>query len=338
VKLEQAGVNAIHVSGSLSETEHMCEAPMAIERGYMVHLAEGVRKIVKIPVITVGRINDPELAERILEDGRADLVAMGGNLIADPMLPLKTVQNKMDEVRKCTVCNTGCISRLFAGLRVTCNINPEVGKHKEYRITHVEKPKDVLIAGGALAEMEAARVAALRGHHVNLCEKTNELGGQFILAMKPAYKEELRNILDYLRGQMDKLKVTIELRKGVTRELVDKKKLDAVVAATGVTPIVPSIPGIESENVATAWDVLAEKFEVRNHAVVIGAGEVGCETAEYLFNLSKDVALVTRRLHFEDLASEMETFNRYLLLKRLREKRSPSTYIRILKKSRMEVS
>jgi 2,4-dienoyl-CoA reductase-like NADH-dependent reductase (Old Yellow Enzyme family)/thioredoxin reductase len=323
VKLEEAGINAIHVSGSLSETEHMCEAPMAIERGYMVHLAEGIKNVVKIPVITVGRINDPEFAERILEDGRADLVAMGRALIADPMLPFKTMQNRIDEVRKCIACDTGCISRLFAGLRVTCNINPEVGKEKEYRITRAEKPKNVLVAGGGLAGMEAARVAVLRGHHVNLCEKTDELGGQFMLAMKPPHKEELRNIVDYLRGQMDKLKVMIELKKEVTSELVDERKPDAVIVATGAVPIVPSISGIESENVATAWDVLAEKFEVRNHAVVIGAGEIGCETAEYLFELGKDVALVTRRLHFEDLASEMETFNRYLLLKRLREKKIP---------------
>ena len=319
MKLEKAGINAIHVSGSLSETEHMCEAPMAIERGYMVHLAEGIKKIVNIPVITVGRINDPELAERILQDGRADLVAMGRALITDPMLPVKTMENRLDEIRRCIACDTGCINRLFAGLRITCNINSEVGKEKEYRITRAEKAKNVLVVGGGLAGMEAARVAALRGHHVTLSEKTNELGGQFILATKPPHKEELQNILDYLRNQMDKLKIAIELQREVTPELVDETNPDAVIVATGAVPIVPSIPGIESRNVVTAWDVLAGKVDVRNDAVVIGGGEIGCETAEYLFELGKDVTLVTRRLHFQDLASEMETFNRYLLLKRLKE-------------------
>ena len=317
-KLEEAGINVVHVSGSLSETEHMCEAPMAIERGYMVHLAESIKKVVGIPIITVGRINDPEFAEKILQEGKADLVSMGRALIADPMLPLKTKEGRLDEVRKCIACDYGCINRLFAGLRITCNVNPDVGKETEYRITRTEKVKNILIAGGGLAGMEAARVAALRGHHVTLYEKNGELGGQFILATKPPHKEELQNILDYLRGQMNKLNVRIELLKEVTPELVNEEKPDAVVVATGATPVVPDAPGIRSGNVVTAWDLLKGTASVKDEVVIVGAGEVGCETAEYLVDQGKKVILIET---LGDLALDMEPFNRYLLLQRLKEKK-----------------
>ncbi len=318
VKLEEAGINVIHVSGSLAESEHMCEAPMAVQRGYMVHLAEGVKKVVGVPVVTVGRINDPELAEKILQEGKADLVSMGRALIADPELPLKAMEGRVDDVRRCIACDYGCIGRLLAGLRITCNVNPEVGKENEYRVTRSEKVKNILVAGGGLAGMEAARVAALRGHNVTLYEKTGELGGQFILATKPPHKEELRNILDYLRVQMDKLNVKIELRKEVTPELVDEEKPDAVVIATGAVPLVPRVPGIENKRVATAWDVLAGKVNLKRETVIVGGGEVGCETAEYLFELGKSVTLVEM---LGDLALDMEPLNRHLLLQRLKEKK-----------------
>ena len=318
VRLEEAGINIIHVSGSLGESNHMCEAPMAIKRGFLVHLAEGVKNVVNIPVITVGRINDPELAEDILQKKKADLIAMGRALIADPQLPLKAMQGRFEEVRKCIACDYGCSSRLYLGLPITCNINADVGKEEEYRITKAEKVKRVLIIGGGLAGMEAARVAALRGHQVKIYEKSNQLGGQFILATKPPHKEELQNLLDYLRFQMGRLNVEVELRKEATPELIDEEKTDAVVVATGAVPYIPQIPGIESERVSTAWDVLAGKVDPKGEIVVVGGGEVGCETAEYLAELGRCVTLVEA---LEDLALDMEPLNKYLLLQRLKVKK-----------------
>ena len=320
VRLEDAGINVIHVSGSLAETEHMCEGPMSMERGYMVPLAEGIKKVVNIPVIAVGRINDAEFAEKVLQDGRADLVAMGRALIADPLLPLKIIEGRVDEVRKCIACDYGCAGRvIFSGLHMTCNVNPDVGKEREYRITRAEKSKKVLIAGGGLAGMEAARVATLRGHNVTLYEKTNRLGGQFILAAKPPHKEELLNILDYLQGQMDKLRVKVEFSREVTPELVDREEPDAVIVTTGADPIIPSIPGVESERVVTAWDLLAGKVNVRDEVVILGVGEIGCETAEYLWESGKKVTLVGGRRG--GLALDMDPLNRYMLLRRLEEKK-----------------
>jgi 2,4-dienoyl-CoA reductase-like NADH-dependent reductase (Old Yellow Enzyme family)/thioredoxin reductase len=317
VKLEGASVNVIHVSGSLGESNHMCEAPMAIRRGFNVHLAEGIKKVVSIPVIAVGRINDPELAEKILQERKADLVAMGRALIADPQLPMKAMEGKFDEVRKCIACDLGCSSRLYLGLCITCNVNPDVGKEREFRLTRAEKVKEVLIVGGGLAGMEAARVATLRGHRVTLCEKTDELGGQLLLATRPPHKEELQNILDYLRIQMGKLKVEIELRKTIRPEIIDEEKPDAVVVATGAVPLIPRIPGIESKRVVTAWDVLAGKVDPKDEIAIVGGGEVGCETAEYLTELGRNVTLVEA---LGDLALDMEPLNRYLLLQRLKER------------------
>jgi 2,4-dienoyl-CoA reductase-like NADH-dependent reductase (Old Yellow Enzyme family)/thioredoxin reductase len=317
-KLEAATINVIHVSGSLGESNHMCEAPMAIPRGFNVHLAEGIKQVVSIPVIAVGRINDPGLAEKILQEGKADLVAMGRALLADPELPRKIMEGRSDEVRKCIACDLGCSSRLYAGLHITCNVNPDVGKEREFRLTRAESVKEVLVVGGGLAGMEAARVAALRGHNVTICEKKSELGGQFILAAKPPHKEELQNILDYLRAQMSKLDVHVEMRQTITPERIEEKKPDAVVVATGGVPLVPRVPGIESERVATAWDVLAGQVDPKDEVAIVGGGEVGCETAEYLSDLGRDVTLVEA---VGDLALDMEPLNRYLLLHRLREKR-----------------
>jgi len=153
---------------------------------------------------------------------------------------------------------------------------------------------------------------------VTLYEKTGELGGQFILATKPPHKEELQNILDYLRVQMDKLGVRIELGREVTAKLVEEHKPDAVIVATGAVPLVPNIPSIEDKRVVTAWDVLAGAASVKDEAVVIGGGEVGCETAEYLSELGKNATLVEM---LRGLALDMELFNRHLLLQRLKEKK-----------------
>jgi len=328
IKLEQAGINMINISGSLGESNHMCEAPMAVQRGFLVHLATGVKQVINIPVVTVGRINDPELAESILQKGMADLIAMGRALIADPFLPLKTKQNKLRDIRKCIACDYGCSSRLYLGLPIACNVNAEVGKEEEFRIAPTKKKKEVLIIGGGLAGMETARVAALRGHHVRIFEKSAELGGQFILATKPPHKEELRNLLDYLRHQLDILRVDLELKKKATSDLVTEEKTDAVIVATGAVPYIPQLPGIDNGHVTTAWNILNGSTAPQGQIVVVGGGEVGCETAEYLVDLGMKVTLVEA---LDNFATDMEPLNRYLLLRRLKEKKLPMMFGTTLK-------
>jgi len=169
--LEDTSVNAIDVSAGIYESIDMLIQPMYYERGCIVYLAEKIKKSVNIPVITVGRINDPILAEKVLQEGKADFVAIGRGLIADPEFAKKTREGRLNEIRKCIACNY-CISRILGRRRLACTVNPEVGKEREYKIRRVEKPKKVLVVGGGPAGMEAARIAALRGHKVTLCEKT----------------------------------------------------------------------------------------------------------------------------------------------------------------------
>ncbi len=312
-KLEEAGVDLLNISGSLGETDHMCNAPMAIPRGYLVHLAEAIKRIVKIPVITVGRINDPRFAERILIDGKADLVAIGRALIADPEWPLKAFEGRLDDIRKCIACNYGCISRWSIGLRVKCTLNAEVGRERDYDPTP-GKPRRVLIVGGGPAGMEAARVTALRGHEVTLFEKAERVGGQLNLAIIPPYKQELRNILQYFETQLRKLRVKTELGREVTPQLVKEVNPDVVIAATGANQLPPTFQVIENSNVVTAWDVLALNAKVGEKVIIAGGKQTGCETAEFLAEKGKDVTII---VGFRELAADMETETRYLLLQRL---------------------
>ena len=289
--LEKAGIDFINVIPG----RHEVLVPVTqrdVPPGGFAYLAEEIKKVVKVPVAASNRINSLNVAERILSEGKADLVTMGRPLIADPELPNKALSGRLDEIRPCISCNQGCFDRLFLGLDIQCLVNPEVGREREYSIEPVEKPKRVLIAGGGPGGMEAARVAALRGHTVTLYEKGEELGGQLKLAMVPPFKAELEDLLNYYTNQLQKLDVRVELGKEVSTTLIEELKPDAVVVATGATPITPEIPGVDQDNVVTAHDVLAGMAEVGERVVVVGGGQVGIETAEFLAEKGKDVTVV----------------------------------------------
>lgn len=174
-KLEEASVDAVDVTAGIAETRVWQIQPAAIPHGVNVHLAQGIKESVNIPVIIVGRINDPELANKIIQEGKADLVAMGRALITDPELAKKAAEGRNEDIRKCIACLRGCLGRIFAHRRMSCTVNAAVGKEKEYAIIPAPKPKKVLVVGGGPAGMEAARVLALRKHHVTLYEKTKKL-------------------------------------------------------------------------------------------------------------------------------------------------------------------
>jgi NADPH-dependent 2,4-dienoyl-CoA reductase/sulfur reductase-like enzyme len=270
---------------------------------------------VGIPVIAVGKIGDPLIAEHILRQGKADLVAMGRALIADPDLPNKAAQGRFDDIRYCIYCNT-CIDKLnsLPGY-VRCAINAEAGRESEMPIIPTERPKKVLVAGGGPAGLEAARVAALRGHKVTLYEKDDRLGGQFRIASLPPMKQELTMTIKYLSTQVRKAGVRVEMGKKVTPSLVRQLKPDVVIVATGGVPLIPEdIPGANLERVVTAIDVLTERVRTGQRVAILGGGMVGCETAEFLSQRGKDVTIVEM---LADIALDIGMYNRPYLMERL---------------------
>jgi len=315
--LEQAGANAFHVSTGVYASFNYIIAPMAISPGYNVNAAAEVKKATSVPVIAVGRVNDPRMAEEILKEDQADLVSMGRASLADPELPKKAAEGNYEDIRWCIGCNQGCIDRPLHSRKagISCLVNPSVGKEREMAFTPASRSKKVLVVGGGPGGMEAARVAALRGHEVYLYEKEEKLGGQFNLAAVPPYKQEITKILNYLSTQITKAGVKIILGKEATEETIDDLQPDAIIIATGGTPVIPDIPGIKEEGVVTAFDILGGKVIPGRSILVIGGGTVGCETADFLGQIMGCRVTLVEAL--PKVAQDVGAATRYFLLQRL---------------------
>jgi len=279
--LEKAGIHAISVVGGGHETM-VPLSPMAVPRGAFAYLAQGIKNVVSIPVIASGRINSPVVAESILRDDMADFLAIGRGMLADPEFPNKAKEGRADDIRPCIACNQGCFDMLFEWKPVACLMNAQVGWEKEREITPAGKKKKVMVIGGGPAGMEVSRVAALRGHTVSLYEKGDQLGGQVNISAIPPGREELANVPVYFSNQLNKLGVKIHLGREVDAEMIKREQPDVVIVATGAQPFVPDMPGIETNRVVTAWDILDGNEFAGRRVVVLGGGSVGCETAIYL--------------------------------------------------------
>ncbi|MDI3534838.1 MAG: hypothetical protein PWQ82_1203 [Thermosediminibacterales bacterium] len=316
ILLEKAGINAIHVSAGVYASAEAIIPPSAVRHGWITDFAAEVKKVVSIPVITVGRINDPFLAEEIVSSGKADLVSMGRGSLADPELPNKAAAGKFDEIRHCIGCMQGCIERLFKNIDVKCLVNPTLGREIEFAIKPATSKNKVFIAGGGPAGMEAAIVAAQRGYEVHLYEKTDKLGGQYDLAAVPPNKGEFATFTAWQKTQLKKLDVNVYLNTELTTEIVDSEKPDVVIVATGGRPAIPNIPGVDRPNVVTAHDVLKGKVDVGHKVIVIGGGMVGSETADHLANHGKEVTILEQ---LPEIAKDVQDSVRYFLLKDLKE-------------------
>jgi 2,4-dienoyl-CoA reductase-like NADH-dependent reductase (Old Yellow Enzyme family)/thioredoxin reductase len=315
VTLENAGIDAVDISAGVYAARPWIFPPMAMPRACNVDAAKGIKESVSIPVIVVGRLGDPLLAEQVLFENKADMIALGRPLLADPYLPLKAAEGREDDICPCVSCNA-CIDRLVRGWSVGCAVNPALGREREFQQDGIARSKKVLVVGGGPAGMEAARVAASRGHEVDLYEKTNELGGQLLPASKPSFKADLADLLEYLRRQLNKWGVRVHLGQQVTGELVRESGADVVIIATGAEPLEPTIPGIDGDNVAVAESVLRGESQVGKRVVVAGGGRLGLEMAWFLAQRNCDVQLVEMEAA---VGVDMEACERTHLLEKLDE-------------------
>ncbi len=317
-KMEKAGVNALHVSTGVYGSIPWLIAPSAVPPAYNVYAAEEIKKVVKIPVITVGRINDPNLAEDILEGGKADLVSLGRESIADPELPNKTAAGMINEISPCIGCMQACVGYLFDPkyLKISCLVNPFTGREGELKIEKAAVPKKVVVVGGGPGGLEAAWVAAKKGHKVTVYEKEEVLGGQYRIGAIPPTKQDILKALRYYITMGKKYGVEYKMGVEATEELILEENPDAVILATGGVPLMPNIKGIDNPKFVKAIDVLEGKKEVGMNVLVVGGGMVGVETADFLGEHLHKVTIVEM---LPEIAKDEQDAVKYFLLKRLNE-------------------
>ena len=282
--LVEDGVDMLHVAQA-NHTGNMADTipPMGVQPyGFFVKIAGDIKKAVNVPVSAVGRIVDADMAARVIESGMADMVAMGRPLLADPDWGTKIAAGKACDIRRCISCNKGCTDAIQNRQFLSCVLNAENGYENTRSIQPAAQKKKIAVLGGGPAGLEAARVAALRGHDVTLFEKTTTLGGQLNIACVPPRKEEMRRATQDLIHAVCNAGVHLCMGQTRTAEQLKDAGFEAVINAVGAHSAAPRIPGIDSVNVADAWKVLAGEQQVYGTVAVIGGGMVGCETAEYL--------------------------------------------------------
>jgi 2,4-dienoyl-CoA reductase-like NADH-dependent reductase (Old Yellow Enzyme family)/thioredoxin reductase len=293
-ELEKAGVDVIDVSvGHLEEPGFGASPAPDKPMGTFANLAEAIKKKVTVPVVAVGRTNTPEVAEALLAEGKADLVAVGRQLIADPFWPSKVAAGQFEDVVPCISCNV-CLDTAFAAGELKCSVNASLAKEAEYALRPAEKIKKVVVIGGGPAGMEAAWTAAMRGHDVVLLEKERELGGQLMLAAVAPHKEAIGSLNKHMAARVTKAGVRVLLGQEATAKSVKTMRPEVVVLAAGSIPSVPDIPGSGGDSVVLASDVLAGRTQVGNRVAVIGGELVGCEIADYLAQKGKTVTVMRR--------------------------------------------
>jgi 2,4-dienoyl-CoA reductase-like NADH-dependent reductase (Old Yellow Enzyme family)/thioredoxin reductase len=290
--LEANGIDAIEISAGTSDVPRTTAMMTPyLPMGHLAYLSAGIKKEINIPVGIVGRIHNPWVAESILREREADLIAVGRGLIADPEWPKKALEGRPDDICPCISCNKGCIDRMSNQLDVSCTVNPAVGRETIFPIKTARRKKNVLILGGGPAGLEAARIAAMRGNKVQLFEKEEELGGQLKIASAPPGKEILESLRQFLIREIEKLGVEVKHEK-IDRKVIKKLSPDEIVVAVGGDPKALNVPGSESKKVFSAWEVLSGKKQVGQRVVIIGGGQVGLETADFLLTEKKRITIL----------------------------------------------
>jgi 2,4-dienoyl-CoA reductase-like NADH-dependent reductase (Old Yellow Enzyme family)/NADPH-dependent 2,4-dienoyl-CoA reductase/sulfur reductase-like enzyme len=318
--LEEAGASFIHVSAGLDEVKHKQIDAMRLPEGWKSYIWEAIKKAVSIPTFAAGGNRTPEFCEKVLAEGKADYVALARQLLADPEWPHKVEQGNLDDVRYCISCLECMGFRAGRSANMVCSVNPALGREKEFEtVRPAQNPLKLMIIGAGPAGMEAARVAAIRGHNVTIFDKNQEIGGQLLLAAAPPGKNKILWLRNYEISQLKKLGVKFNLGITVTPQIVKENNPDALIIATGSRPRIPKIKGIDGINVATAHDIFERKKVISGKSVIVaGGGMVGAEAAEYLAEQGNTVTIIEM---LERIAGDMEMHNRKMLLDALENKR-----------------
>jgi 2,4-dienoyl-CoA reductase-like NADH-dependent reductase (Old Yellow Enzyme family)/thioredoxin reductase len=318
---EKSGVCVLDLSvgnAIVSRSSVRTIPPAFVPIGQIIPHAETIKSSVNIPVIVSGKIKDPHIAEDVLKQGKADFIGVGRGFIADPEWANKSLKGGYEDIRQCTGCNTCIYEKSWLGHPIRCQVNPTVGREAEFALVPASSQKKVLVIGGGPAGLEAARIAAIRGHTVTLFEADRDLGGQLRAAIIPPHKE-IHHALQFLTDQVTKMGITVHLSTPVTSEMIEKSDADVIIVATGATHRSLDVPVADQSIVHTAIDILLGKAELAGkRIVVVGGGMIGCETAEYLAQIKKKKVTIIEML--SEIAQEVEpVYTRPALLERLEE-------------------
>lgn len=311
---QECGVDALHVTRAVHLHDEFMWAPGVTHGGFNADLVTEIKRAVSVPVIAVGRFTEPQYAELLVKQGRADLIAFGRQSIADPELPAKARNGQLETLSPCIGCLLGCVPNMFAGKPITCAVNPCVGR--ECELSPAPEKKRVTVVGGGPGGLYAAWACAVRGHQVTLVEKSSELGGNFRIAAYPTGKGQLT---EAIRSMIVKCQQAgVDLRCGVEAEEMLLRSLapDAIILATGSTPLILPIPGLSDCGYVTAQDMLDGKAQMGKNVLVVGGGMVGCEAAEYLAERGHQVAVIEMK---DVIAADVTPENRRYMFENFKE-------------------
>ena len=291
-RLEAYGYDCLSVDFGQYDSFYYAAPPCYMDKGRIVDLAAQAKQAVTIPILCGGRMNDPDIAAKAIEEGKIDAVVLGRASLADPDFPRKVEMGCSQDIRPCIGCNQGCIGALKLGHRTGCAVNPQAGREHTFALTPALKKKSVLVVGGGVAGMEAARTAAGRGHAVTLYEGSGRLGGNLLPAGAHGFKKELNELNRWYQNQLETEGVIVHLNTPLSADKIKAQKPDAVVLAVGATPFIPPVPGIDGKHVIDCVTALTENPQVGEHIVIVGGGLVGCETALGYAQEGKSVTIV----------------------------------------------
>lgn len=318
VILEREGADYLHVSAGVYGSSELTIPSMYTPQGCFIHLAHAIKKQVSIPVVAVGRIKSPEMANRIIGEKKADIVALGRSFLADPDYARKAESGDLTRIRPCIACCLGCIHNVLALEPGSCVVNPDVGREYLFKGKNkAEESKKILVIGAGPAGLAAARMAAIRGHEVMVCEERGHVGGLARLAAIPPGRSEIMEIVEYFKNELDRLRVDLRLNIALTPSFIQSVNPDHIILATGSLPEMPIIKGLfqTKMSLCSVIDVLEGSTVTGNRVIVIGGNQASLVLADFLAEKEKEVVVLNRKKHF---AEEMSSNDRFYLRERLK--------------------